>query len=389
MPVAERATPSSSDAPAAPLLQRLGTAYLRRRSATLPAAADDDEVYILDIAEQRALLSIERAMIARALVAGALSGAAAALAELAAAPLQNAAAGWRDNLGYWGVVVGVTALATLFEIAYLYWDSLRSVHDLARAAGVRLFAGAEGTRISPLATALTRAALEMPTPPGNEFEVDPHREVSKLRLLVASLLYKAKISVTSFLLKALLRRALGRAALRVWLVFVGVPVCAVWNAIVAFLVIRQARLRAMGPSAAKAYLDVIFAMSGQQPTSAETAAVLWLAVGTSVVRTHELHANHLALMRELHRRVPRPEDVDVNDSAAFLRRLKALDETSCTQALALLSVAAVVDGRVTRDERRLLAEAHAAAGRQFDIAAVRRLRRCFTAGREVDDKLLG
>ena len=64
-------------------------------------------------------------------------------AEIAAAPLQQPDADWHHNLSYWAVVGGVTVLATLFEIAFLYWDSLRSVHNLARAAGVKLFGGGE------------------------------------------------------------------------------------------------------------------------------------------------------------------------------------------------------------------------------------------------------
>ena len=39
--------------------------------------------------------------------------------------------------------------------------------------------------------------------------------------------------------------------MRVYLVFVAVPVTAAWNAVVSWWVIRQARIRVMGPSAAK------------------------------------------------------------------------------------------------------------------------------------------
>ena len=230
--------------------------------------------------------------------------------------------------------------------------------------------------------------MEMPNPTENEFGVDPYREVSKLRLAVASLLYKAKITMTSFLIKALLRRALGRAAVRVWLVFVGVPVCALWNAIVAWLVIRQARIRAIGASAANIYIGLLFeSVPADKRYADEVAVVLWAAVASCVVRSHEMHPNHLALLTELQRRVPRP-DADISDSAAFVSALGQLNDHERTLALGLLSVAAILDGRLARDERKLLREAIDAAERSLELSRIEELRKSFVAGRPVDSQLL-
>src|SRR5688572_1391248 len=113
---------------AAPLpdLETLGLSYLRRRSASYPVAAAGDPVHVLNPKEMAALRRIERGAIVRAGIAGALSGAAAAGAEV-----------WAP--GDWVSILVVSTVATTFEIAFLYWDALRSVHDLAREAGVRLF----------------------------------------------------------------------------------------------------------------------------------------------------------------------------------------------------------------------------------------------------------
>lgn len=86
------------------------------------------------------------------------------------------------------------------------------------------------------ATALARAALELPNRPDPRIPVNPYREASKAMLVAAAILYKLKIGLTNFLLKALIRRLGGRTLLRSWAPFVAVPVTALWNAWVARVV---------------------------------------------------------------------------------------------------------------------------------------------------------
>lgn len=371
--------------PSPPFLERIGLDYLRRRSAELPPARADDAVHVLDEGEQAELRRVQVRMVSRAALVGGLSGLAAALAEVVAEPLKGPdpdAATFMQTLWFWLVVGGVTGLATLAEVGYLYWDSLRSVHDMARGAGVILFSGGKLHGSSPLARVLTRAALEIPNPPEERFGIDPHREVSKLQLLAATLLYKAKVSITALVLKVLLRRTLGRAAVRMWLVFVGVPVTAFWNALVAQLVVREARIRAIGPSAASVLCEAILPPPGTLSEEGQLAA--WRAVAATVVRTHDLHPNVVAMLRELESRLgPPPPDSDVDDSSQFLAQLPSLSPAELRVALQLLAVAAVLDGRIAWAERRLLLEAREAAGRAPDLDGVRKLRRAFMRGAPV------
>jgi len=56
--------------------------------------------------------------------------------------------------------------------------------------------------------------------------------------------------------------------------------------------------------------------------------------------------------------------------------------------LRLLVIAAVLDGKLTRAEKRLLAEAFGACGRPLALARVEELRRAFSAGRGLDFELV-
>src|SRR5690606_29830438 len=127
----------------------------------------------------------------RAAVAGAISSVVAAVAEVLAHPLLGAApddATWEQHARFYAIVGGATVLASIIEIGFLYWDGLRAAHALSRAAGLELFPAADQDKA--LAVAMARAALELPSPSAKTLGVDPFREASRLRILVATIVYK-------------------------------------------------------------------------------------------------------------------------------------------------------------------------------------------------------
>lgn len=376
------AAPSSSDEP---LLVRMGVRYLRgfAKGKQKPVAAD--AIHLLNPDERRALKRIERGAIARAALAGALSSVTSAAVEVVITrPIlgnhpRDATLG--EQVRFYAILGAATVLASIVEILFLYWDGLRSVHRLAHEAGLDLFPEAE-SESSAVAIAMARAALELPNPIDELFGVNPRREASKLRLMFASLIYKAKVSLTNFVMKIVVRRSLGRAVVRSWLPFVAVPFTAAWNGIVSWTILREARIRAMGPSAASEMLDIVFAAHPAELGEDARACVV-RAVASSIVRTEDLHPNLVALLAEVMRRANVRDD-KIDDTKAFLARLAALRSDDQTCILRVLAIASIIDGRLTRNERRLLVEAKVACGRDASIGAVEHLRRAFVAGDPLD-----
>jgi hypothetical protein len=373
-----------SPAPELLLFERLGLAVLRRTPAHTPVASADDPIHVLNAEEQRELRGIERRAVLRAAAAGALSGAATAAAAIWAhrflgpdgVPLSAA-----DGACFWFVVIAVTVVASILEIAFLYWDALRSVHAMATAAGLGLSAHELSGEKRDVALALARAALELPNPPHRVFGVNPRRESVPWVVAGAALLYRAKIALTTFLIKAGLRSLLGRVMGRALFELVAIPVTAGWNAIVCFLVVREARLRTMGPSAASELVG--FALADHTPSPAGRAAA-FRSVASAIVRTQDFHPNHLALLRVLAERLGTGEIDEVDDSSRFLVEIARLEPDDERLVLRLLVIAAVLDGKLTRAERRLLSDAFAACRRTLSLDAVERLRRAFKAGRGLD-----
>lgn len=368
--------------PKKPLLERVGITYFERRSARTQKIESGDAVHILNPEERKALRGVTRGAVSRAALAGALSSVASAVAEVFAnGTLGEDPAAFDAVVAWWVIVMGVTVIASIAEIAFLYWDTLRSVHELARQAGLKLFE-AKGDSDVMVATVLARAALELPNPIENRWGINPRREASKWRLVVASLLYKAKIGITNFLFKALVRRMLGRVLLRralaVAVPFVAVPVTAAWNGYVCWRVMREARLRAMGPSAIRELVRLIFADNAGVGEPGRLAALR--AVGAAIVRTQDLHPNLLSLFDEVASVAKYQGKEELDDPGEFLRSLAKLAPEDRRLAIQVLGIACIVDGELSRKEKALFSEALVAAGREIDLQPLEKLCREFVRG---------
>lgn len=359
-------------------MARVGRRYFAARSSTKKALQSGDAAHVLNPQERAALRRVEVGAIARAALAGALSGGVCAATEVFAdARFPD------DPVTYWTLMGVVTIVASVAEIAFIYWDTLRSVHELARVAGIELFGKDRESSDEALIDSLARAALELPNPVDLKVGVNPHREAKKWRLVLVSLAYKAKVGVTNFLVKLLIRRVLSRVALRGLLPFVALPVTAMWNGIVMWLVLREARIRAMGPSAVEELVQVVFDDAPQLSEQGRLSAVR--AVASAIVRTQDLHPNLVRLLSTVSRRAGDTGKNELDDVGLFLSNLKTLEVAELKVTVQILAVAFVVDGRLTPREKKLWTDVMAATGRSVEFSGLQRLLTAFLRGDELPD----
>lgn len=371
----------SEASPQPPLMARVGRRYFAARSSTKKALQSGDALHVLNPQERAALRRVEVGAIARAALAGAVSGGVCAVAEVFADST------WpNDPVTYWTVLGVVTVAASIAEIAFIYWDTLRSVHELARVAGIELFGKDRESSDEALIDALARAALELPNPVDMTNGVNPHREAKKWRLVLISLAYKAKVGVTNFMVKLLIRRVLSRVALRGFLrymPFVSLPVTAMWNGIVMWLVLREARIRAMGPSAIEELVGVIFGDAPQLSEQGKLSAVR--AVASAIVRTQDLHPNLVRLLTTVSRHAGDTGKNELDDVGLFLSSLRSLEPAELKVSVQILAVACVVDGKLTGPEKKLWTDVMAATGRSVEFSGLQKLLTAFIRGDEIAD----
>lgn len=276
-----------------------------------------------------------------------------------------------DDPAYWAAYGGIALLLSLLEVLAMYWVLLRSVAGIADAAGLS-FSGPEARDV--LTTGLSRAALDIPNPRRALHGLDPYARTSRLKLLAYTALYRIKVGATSFIVRILARRVLARSSLRVLLPFAAVPVFAGWNALIAWWVIREARVRAAGPLAVR---EAVTALERADLDTAGQRLALD-AVAELVVAAADAHPNYDLLLAHL--RETFDIEPHVPDWPEVRARLARADGGTQRAVLALMTTTAALRGRSRRRQRHVLASAYAACDTAMDDA-LRRAQRRIAEGR--------
>lgn len=364
------------------LMERFGVKYLKRLRKKNPLERIDEQGHILDKHERSEINKISRRAIINVTIAGIISSLISGFAGFLADPLIDASTSVfsKENIWYWGIVLGVTIIATLFEIFYIYYDMMVKTHALTKAAHIDLFIVKDPRR--DISSGLVRAALELPNRKKFDINIDPRRESSKIIILLATIMYKLKISVTNFILKAMVRRMMGRAISRAWLNFLAVPVVALWNAVVCWLVIREVKIRLLGPSAANEVLNQLNSLDFELSSMAKLS--LLRAVGSCIVKTADLHPNLEYLYRTLDEKIPEHTNVILDDSRLFLADLPQLKPKEQKIVLRMLVYAAILDGKITFREKRLLVNAFKACKVKINLHKINLALTTYKEGKLVD-----
>ena len=266
--------------------------------------------------------------------------------------------GTMESTAYYFLYGSVLAVMLFIELAVLYWLGLKTVFSLACLTGHHQ---ASEDSCLPVDDAvpniLARAALEVPDPVIHYLGIDPLRHLSKSKLFLVAALYKAKVILSSLVVKFLLIRIAGKGEMRTAFSWVGIPITGLWDAFTLYKVAREARLRLFGHKLAEHIVtniltdDMIVQLS---PTTREGAI---RAVATMMVLAQNYHPNLLILLIRLCNTFEIKEHGEYDNWEDFLSVLDQVSEAERYFLLDLLSVSAAFDGQLSRMEKHHLPEA--------------------------------
>jgi len=364
---------ASQYSPGASFLERWLADYFtrRRRGNGDPAAIRIER-----------LRAITRRCVAIAALAGVVSGALVGGGEMyiretilgdEEVPLHLS---WRVWAGFYAFVGVLSAL----EIAFLHTLAISGVRSIVDSAGAPL---APHGHSLMLAHGIARGALESPNPRDPVFGIDPYALVPKWRLLLLNLAYKLKVSASGVFLRMFMRRLTARLAIRSFVPLLAGPLYAGWNAFILWRIMRETRIRALGPGAIDSILDAMPATR----LGTDAAAIALDGVAEMLVCAMDAHPNHVHLLHRLRETTGYEDPLDP-DWSARLSCLARLDADARKHTLNLLTLAGIVGSRLTSRQETLLGEAFGACGLKLDRKALRRLRARFIAGHAPDPDAL-
>ncbi|QJQ95834.1 MULTISPECIES: hypothetical protein [Halomonadaceae] len=359
--------PERHYSPEPSVLERWAARYLQRLNPgeSLPRRERSDE-------EIATLQRVKRRIVIWSAVAGVLSGGIIGGIEVFIRQgLLDGMEGmdWREQLPYWAAFTVVAGVVSGIEILFLYWNALRGIARISCIAGVPLQKSPEARLV---VRGLSRVALEFPSPRDRIYGIDPFAYMRNWKLTLRALLYRAKVGASSFILRILLRRILGRVALRGLVPLFTAPLYAVWNAVITWRIMREARENAMGPYAVETLITRWSEKRDELGPKCREA--LLQGTGEALMRNQDAHPNHVLLLARLMALFESPEQSIKVDWSRQRQVIATLEGEERQALLETLTLASLLGGKVRKGKKHFLEEAYSSLGGVLEKAAIDQLR---------------
>jgi hypothetical protein len=270
-----------------------------------------------------------------------------------------------EPLYYYGILSLITILFLVIEVGVLYWLGIRMVYTLAYLTGYKEH---EESTLPPeydVKKIMVRSALEIEDPAIEYLGIDPQKYVSAYWLFMRTLLYKAKIMLTTVLAKLILRKVAMRYGVRVGFVWVAIPVTAIWDAIVMYRVVKDAKLRLFGYHLSKYIAREIITDNLLDGYSKEIREGAIRAVSTIMILSQNYHPNNVLLLIRLNENLAIKEENGYDDLEVYLAYLEKLTLEEKHLLRTLSGMAAVFDGKMKREEEEALVKIFAEEGERY------------------------
>ena len=257
---------------------------------------------------------------------------------------------------YYGLIV---LSMLVIEMSVLFWLSLKTLHALVCLVGHQPHVDDLNAfdQKDTMANILARAALEIPDPAIQYLNIDPLKHAPKTKLLLLSLLYKAKVMLSGLIIKFLFVRIFGKGGSRLGFTWVAIPITGLWDAFVMYKVAKETRLRLFGYRLAHHISESILQpkfMKNLSPIAREASI---RAIASTMVLSQNYHPNMLILMVKLCDSFQIQEKDDYDNWDAFLKILARVQAHEHYFILDLLSISAAFDGTLSPLEREYLPQA--------------------------------
>ncbi|CAA6813348.1 MAG: Unknown protein [uncultured Sulfurovum sp.] len=341
----------SNKKPKQPLLEKIGVNYFNRLSIKLET---DREIHLKDIPSDRVLQVVSNNITLNTVIIAFLVG---ALTTVPAVVFEMYFREVFSTFNYYALLSAITLVLLIVEVGVLYWIGMRSTYTLAHLTGCNENDENHKSTLPPeydINKMMVRSALELDDPTIEHLGINPHKNISKKWLVFSALLYKAKILLTSVVIKFLFTRIAARYGVRVSFVWIAIPVTAVWDAVVMYKVVKDARLRLFGYHLSKYLIEEIFTDKWMDTYSSHTREGAVRAVSTILSLSGSYHPNNIILLIRLSQNFVIEEHKDYDDLTKLLEHLEMASDEEKYLLKILAGITASFDGKVNKAEKNAL-----------------------------------
>jgi hypothetical protein len=268
----------------------------------------------------------------------------------------------------YGIVLAVA------EIYFLVYLNIRSVHKMALACN---FPPRHDPNFNLHIKSLVNIGVEKNAKNELSIGLNPWQGYSRFRIIMIFVWTRIRATLSNVLFKMLLRRILGRYAVRVVVDIAGIPIMAGWNMWAANKVLKQARVRILSPGFIQ---QTVMYLHKKYHDNPQFIDLIYDTLQFLAVRKRSFHENHYLLSINLLKtfNVPLRNTHEVPDN--FIDKLEALPEEMQDDIAHLIIIGMIVDGHLSWLEKKSLDEMSEVGIIEYNTAEVKEIMHKFIQG---------
>ncbi|WP_343748126.1 hypothetical protein [Fluviicola sp.] len=229
---------------------RLGNSYLSRKTAGI--RREDMHGYTLSEQQKKQLKQLELQVY---LIAGTIGACAVMIVIF---PFHFTTLLDAEHFNVFGYEFDVEMSYMLYAVLMIFPEiwllNMLNLYAVRRICEIYRFPSSSNKDYSEQVALLTEAGLEMPAKHMQLLNINPYVGLTKFSYYSLLIGMKLRATLSNVLMKFLVRRFLGRYALRIVTDLVGVPIFAFWNAWASRGVMKETRMRIVSNAATEDFL---------------------------------------------------------------------------------------------------------------------------------------
>lgn len=273
----------------------------------------------------------------------------------------------------------VTTAYSLFlvfaEIYVLTYFNLRAVRDIS---AICQFPFKQDPEFKKHQAALVEAALEKENLGILAFGINPYFGLPRGTYYVYFIFNKLKAALSNVILKLLIRRILGRFAVRAVTDLAGIPIYAFWNAWASHLVIREAKIRIMAPLIIRQFAASLKAEYGENELFKDNIVE---ALQYVAVLKRRFNYTHYLLTEEMFTVFQCRKEAPESD---YAQKLVETEPGVRKGLLRLIVFGVLIDGNLSAGERKRLRTLHEKGILPIPIAQIEQMGKDYLEGRGLE-----
>ena len=230
------------------------------------------------------------------------------------------------------------------EIAFLTYNNISMVKKIAQTCQ---FPNEEDPFAELNIQSLIATSFEKKLKSQKEIGINPYSGLSKMSLMLYTAFNLAKAALTNFLFKILVRRILGRYAIRMVVDLAGIPIYAFWNAFATRKVAREAKTRILANPLILKFTEELY---DEQKDNEEFKHELYNALEYIAVIKRDYNVNHYVLALSLLNTFKIPIQKNRNFDKETIDRMEHTSVLTKQGFSKLMLVGLALDGAISEKE---------------------------------------